>query len=58
MLKRRSTPGDKVHTTRGRYCKIYRISLTKIVLKECKPVDAETSYNSCSGKNKGKRKTM
>jgi preprotein translocase subunit YajC len=31
MLKSRSKPGDKVHITRGIYCKIYKISPTEMV---------------------------
>ena len=61
MLKNRSKPGDKVHITRGRYCKIHKISPTKIVwtcLKNAKPADAKTSYSGYNGRNKGNRKTM
>jgi hypothetical protein len=49
------------HITRGRYCKIYKIPLTKMVWscgKNAKPNNAKTNCRSYKGRNKENRKTM
>jgi hypothetical protein len=60
MSKRRkmenmNKQGDKGHTTRGRYCKIYNNPLINIVWS-CKK-NAKTKCNSYNGRNKERRKT-
>lgn len=45
---------DKGRTTRGRYCKIYKILPTKIVWLCGKNAKAKTSERSCNGEEQGK----
>jgi len=53
--------GNRGHTTRKRYCKIYKIPLAKTVRscwKNAKPNNAKTNCKRYNGRNKQKRKTV